>query len=127
PGLDQRPFLDGDGVAQVRGQWLPLALVVDRGERHVPDREMRRPGSTHWRAAGRMRREPESLVRTLLLILLLTAPTLARAQYYEEHHAVSLLAGPGFGYTNSIHGSQAQTGAGLLLDVGGSLTVGYAQ
>ena len=74
-----------------------------------------------------MRREPESLVRTLLLILLLTAPTLARAQYYEEHRAVSLMAGPGLGYTNSIRGSQAQTGAGLLLDVGGSLTVGYEQ
>jgi hypothetical protein len=63
----------------------------------------------------------------LLLILLLVAPVAARAQYYEEHRAVSLLVGPGFGYTNAIRGSQAETGPGVLLDVGGSLTVGYEQ
>jgi hypothetical protein len=66
-------------------------------------------------------------VRPLLLILLLAVPTVARAQYYEEHRAVSLLAGPGLGYTNSLRGDQARTGPGVLLDVGGSLTVGYDQ
>jgi hypothetical protein len=66
-------------------------------------------------------------VRPLLLILLLAAPTLVRAQYYEERRAVSLMAGPGLGYTAVISGDQAKTGPGLLLDVGGSLTVGYDQ
>jgi hypothetical protein len=66
-------------------------------------------------------------VRPLLLILLLAAPTVARAQYYEERRAVSLLAGPGFGYTNELGGERARTGPGVFLDVGGSLTVGYDQ
>jgi hypothetical protein len=66
-------------------------------------------------------------VRRLLLILLLAAPTLARAQYYEQRRAVSLLAGPGLGYTNSLRGRVAKTGPGVFLDVGGSLTVGYDQ
>lgn len=61
----------------------------------------------------------------LLLILLLAAPTVARAQYYEEHRAVSLLVGPGLGYTNTLSGDRAVAGPGVLLDVGGSLTVGY--
>lgn len=66
-------------------------------------------------------------MKPLLLILLLAAPTVARAQYYEEHRAVSLLAGPGLGYTNTLSGDRARTGPGVLLDVGGSLTVGYEQ
>ena len=66
-------------------------------------------------------------MRPLLLILLLAAPTLARAQYYEQHRAVSLLVGPGLGYTTAIRGETARTGPGALLDVGGSLTVGYDQ
>ncbi|WP_224370019.1 hypothetical protein [Hyalangium versicolor] len=63
-------------------------------------------------------------MRTLLLIVLLTVPTLARAQYYEQHRALSLLAGPGAGYTNAIQGDRAKTGPGVFLDLGGSLTVG---
>jgi hypothetical protein len=63
-------------------------------------------------------------VRTLLLMGVLAAPVLAHAQYYEEHRAVSLLVGPGAGYTNAIRGQQAETGSGVFLDVGGSLTVG---
>ncbi|MFL5344725.1 MAG: hypothetical protein ACJ8AT_08020 [Hyalangium sp.] len=66
-------------------------------------------------------------MRALLLSLLLTAPTLASAEYYEHHRALSLLGGPGLGYTNAIRGSGAETGPGLLLDVGGSLTVGDDQ
>lgn len=66
-------------------------------------------------------------MRALLLSLLLTAPTLASAQYYEQHRTLSLLGGPGLGYTNSIRGSRAETGPGLLLDVGGSLSVGDDQ
>lgn len=66
-------------------------------------------------------------MRPLLLILLLAAPTLARAQYYEERRAVSLLVGPGVGYTTAISGEAARTGLGVILDVGGSLTVGYDQ
>ncbi len=66
-------------------------------------------------------------MRKLLLILLLAAPTLARAQYYEERSAVSLLAGPGLGYTTGISGGKAETGPGVFLDLGGSLTVGYDQ
>lgn len=61
----------------------------------------------------------------LLLILLLAAPTVASAQSYEEHRAVSLLVGPGLGYTNTLSGDRAVAGPGVLLDVGGSLTVGY--
>jgi hypothetical protein len=64
-------------------------------------------------------------VRTLLLILLLSLPTLARAQYYEEHRAVSLLGGASLGYTNAIRGEQAETGPGAFLELGGSLTVGH--
>ncbi|WP_224240989.1 hypothetical protein [Hyalangium gracile] len=63
-------------------------------------------------------------MRPSLLILLLTAPALASAQDYEQRRAVSLLVGPGFGYTNAIRGDRAETGPGVLLDVGGSLTVG---
>jgi hypothetical protein len=63
----------------------------------------------------------------LLLIALLAVPTVARAQYYEEHRAVSLLVGPGLGYTNTLSGERAVAGPGVLLDVGGSLTVGYDQ
>jgi hypothetical protein len=63
-------------------------------------------------------------VRSLLLSLLLTAPTLASAEYYEQHRALSLLVAPGLGYTSAIRGSQGETGPGALLDVGGSLTVG---
>ncbi|MBN1209265.1 MAG: hypothetical protein JXB05_30695 [Myxococcaceae bacterium] len=66
-------------------------------------------------------------MRTVLLSLLLAAPTLARAQYYEEHRALSLLGGPGLGYTSAIRGEEAETGLGLLIDVGASLTVGYDQ
>ena len=66
-------------------------------------------------------------MRPLLLLLLLAAPTVSRAQYYEERRAVSLLAGPGLGYTTTLSGDQARTGPGVLLDVGGSLTVGYDQ
>jgi hypothetical protein len=66
-------------------------------------------------------------VRKRLLSLLLAAPTLARAQYYEERSAVSLLAGPGLGYTTGISGGKAETGPGVFLDLGGSLTVGYDQ
>ncbi|KFE70683.1 hypothetical protein DB31_5725 [Hyalangium minutum] len=61
------------------------------------------------------------------MILLLAVPTVARAQSYEEHRAVSLLAGPGLGYTTTLSGDRAVTGPGVLFDVGGSLTVGYDQ
>lgn len=71
-----------------------------------------------------MRREPERTVRTSLLLLLLIAPALASAQTYEQHRSLSLLAGPGFGYTSAITGSEARTGPGGFLDLGGSLTVG---
>jgi hypothetical protein len=68
-------------------------------------------------------------VRPLLLSLLLAAPVIAQAQDYEHPRALSLLVGPGLGYTNAISGSRemALTGPGLLLDVGGSLTVGDDQ
>ncbi len=66
-------------------------------------------------------------MRTLLLSLMLAAPSLARAQYYEEHRALSLMAGPGLGYTNAIRGERAETGPGVFLDMGGSYTVGYDQ
>ncbi|MDY7227945.1 hypothetical protein [Hyalangium rubrum] len=64
-------------------------------------------------------------MRTLLLLLLLLAPAGARAQYYEEHRAVSLLVGPSLGYTNALRDNRAQTGPGIYLDLGGSLTVGH--
>jgi hypothetical protein len=63
----------------------------------------------------------------LLILLLLTAPSLARAQYYEEHRAVSLLAGPSASYTNAIQGVRAASGPGVHLELGGSLTVGDDQ
>jgi hypothetical protein len=66
-------------------------------------------------------------VRPLLLILLCATPSLARAQYYEEHRALSLLVGPGAAYTNAIRGERAETGPGVFLDVGASFTVGYDQ
>lgn len=55
---------------------------------------------------------------------MITAPALAQAQYYEDHQTVSLLLGPSLSYTNAIRGQQAQTGPGVYLDLGGSLTVG---
>ncbi len=63
-------------------------------------------------------------MRTLLLSLLLTAPALASAEDYAPHRALSLLVGPGLGYASAIRGSRAETGPGVLLDLGGSLTVG---
>ena len=61
---------------------------------------------------------------SLLLALLLTVPGLAAAQSYEQHRAVSLLVGPGLGYTNAIRGEHARTGLGAFLEAGSSLTVG---
>lgn len=63
-------------------------------------------------------------MRNLLPLLLLSLPTLARAQYYEERRAVGLLGGAGGGFTAAIRGNEARTGPGLFLDAGASLTVG---
>jgi hypothetical protein len=60
----------------------------------------------------------------LLLILLLTAPALARAQYYEEHRSLSLLGGASGSYTTAISGNKAESGPGVFLELGGSMTVG---
>ncbi|HEX8700417.1 MAG TPA: hypothetical protein VF815_16330 [Myxococcaceae bacterium] len=60
----------------------------------------------------------------LLLILLLTVPALARAQYYEERRSFGLLGGVSGSYTTAIRGQKAEAGPGVFLDLGGSLTVG---
>ena len=60
----------------------------------------------------------------LPLILLLTAPALARAQYYEERRSLGLLGGASLGYTTAVRGQKAELGPGAFLDLGGSLTVG---
>jgi hypothetical protein len=60
----------------------------------------------------------------LLLILLLAAPALSHAQYYEQRRALSLLAGPSAGYTTFIQDAKAGAGLGGFFDLGGSLTVG---
>src|SRR5687767_7938217 len=59
-----------------------------------------------------------------LLLLLLTAPALARAQYYEDRDSLSLLGGASLGYTSAIRDQNAEAGPGVFLDLGGSLTVG---
>ena len=60
-------------------------------------------------------------------LLLVVAPRLASAQEYEQHRVLRLFAGSGLGYSTSTASGGAKTGAGLLLDVGGSLTVGDDQ
>ena len=59
-----------------------------------------------------------------LLLLLLTAPALARAQYYEDRDSLSLLGGASAGYTTAIRGQKAEAGLGAFLELGGGMTVG---
>ncbi|XXF75038.1 hypothetical protein P2318_18375 [Myxococcaceae bacterium GXIMD 01537] len=71
-------------------------------------------------------------MRPLPLILTLLAPILAAAreapapyEYYPERRSVSLLVGPGLGYTDKLRGEDSDRGVSAHLDVGASITVGY--